>query len=343
MNEEISKKPAWKRPDNWFAWGGLAVGAYFLFRGLDAILPLVNRVLENLLYTSVLAGALAVVGYLFFSKDFHKLVWYAYKMAMRWVTRRFIEIDPIAIMETYVGTLREKLQIITESLNNLYGQLRRLEHLIKQKSEEFQSSMQKAAIARSQQDKEGMRAQFTLQARKAGRLEKSTMTYQGLVNQIKKLISLMKKVKEVSEITIADMDDTVKEEREKRDTINASFRAMGAAKSILAADSQREMYDTALEITQQEYYTKFGAIEQFMNDAQSAITSMDLENGVYDADALERLNKYTDNGEFEKLLSGRVRIASEAFPTEEEIAEQEAYEQAEQQKTGRQSYADLFK
>lgn len=343
MNEEISKKPAWKRPENWFTWGGLAIAGYFLLRGLDVVLPLLNRVLENLLYTSVLAGGLAIVGYVLFSKDLHKLGWYAYKMAMKWVTRRFIEIDPIAIMETYVGTLREKLQTIIESLNSLYGQQRRLENLIKQKSEEFQSSMQKAAIARSKGDQEGMRAQFTLQARKAGRLEKSTMTYQGLVNQIKKLVSLMKKVKEVSEITIADMDDTVKEEREKRDTIGASFRAMGAAKSILAADSQREMYDTALEITQQEYYTKFGAIEQFMNDAQSAITSMDLDNGVYDADALERLNKYTEDGSFEKLLSGRVRIASDAFPTEEQIVEQEALEQAENEKTGRQSYADLFK
>lgn len=256
-----NNKPAWKRPENWVTYLGLAAAGYVAIRGLDVILPLLNRVLENLLYTGVLAASLGVVGFLFFNKDVHKLIWYGYKMAMKKLTGLLIEIDPIAILETYVGELEAKYQKIIEALSSLNKQRQRMETMISDKIEAHEASMK--MMARASKDA-GMKTEMRLQSRKAGRLEKSTMTYQGLLNQLKKHIALTQKIKEASAFMIEDIKDTVAEEKEKRATIRESYKAMAASRRILLAGKDQEMYDMALESVKDDYFQKMGEIEQFM-------------------------------------------------------------------------------
>jgi hypothetical protein len=102
----------------------------------------------------------------------------------------------------------------------------------------------------------------------------------------------MEKVDEAAKFMIADIEDTVEEETKKREMIRASYKAMSAARRILAADKQRELYDMALESTTRDYSTKLGEITQFMEDSQHFINTMDLENGVFESDALSKLDDW---------------------------------------------------
>ncbi len=345
MSDDIltseSKKKPWQRPENWFAWGGLALLGYGVLRGLDYILPLLNRVLENLLYTSVLAAGVAVVAWLLFSKDFHKLAWYGYKSAMRWITRRFVEIDPIAIMQTFVESLENNLVQISKSIAELKGQAQKLEFKIQQTIEKQETAMNMALQAKARGKQAGMRAEMTLQMRKAGRAEKSNLTYQGLLNRVRRHIAVMEKVKEASVLMVADIKDTVEEESEKRKMIQASYKAMSASRRILTEGKDREMYDLAMETVTEDYYAKLGEIEQFMDDSQHFINTMDLENGVYEEDALVKLEEWEKRSA--NLLEGgtgktKYRVSPPSL-SEEEVEEQEQLEQREKQ----QSFADLFK
>lgn len=338
MSEESlqsTSKPAWKRPENWFTWGGLALLGYVALRGLDVVLPLLNRVLENLLYTGVLAGALAILGFLIVNKDFHRLAWYAYKMVMKKITGIFINIDPIAILETYVETLKDKYEEIKKSLAMLRKQKHSLQESIRNKTEMLEHSMKMAEQAK----KHGkMTSELRLQARKAGRLEKSAMTYQGLLNKLNSHIALTEKIAEASNFMIEDISDTVQEEKEKRATIRESYKAMDASRRILMAGKDSEMYDLALENVKDDYFQKLGEIEQFMQDSQSFINTMDLQNGVYEADALAKLEEWEQRSA--SLLeggSGKTKYRVDP-PTKQEL------EVDENEETGnRQSYADLFK
>jgi hypothetical protein len=332
-----SKKKWWQRPENWFTWGGLALVGYGILRGLDVLLPLLNRVLENLLYTSVLAGGVAIVAWLLVNKDIHKLVWYGYKSAMRWITRRFVEIDPIAIMQTFVGTLEANLQQISKSIADLKGQARKLEAKIKMTTEKQENAMNMALQAK--QKGETMRKDLTLQVRKAKRAEQSNLTYQGLLNRIRRHIAVMEKVKEASELMVADIKDTVEEETEKRQMIQASYKAMSASRRILSEGKDREMFDMAMETVTNDYYNKLGEIEQFMDDSQHFINTMDLENGVYEEEALTKLEEWEKRSK--NLLEGgsgktRFRVEHPTFDTEDTLEEE-----AEGKKR-QQSFADLF-
>ena len=334
-----SKKKPWQRPENWFTWGGLALVGYGILRGLDYILPLLNRVLENLIYTSVLAGVVGIIGWLAFSKDFHKLAWYGYKSVMRWVTRRFVEIDPIAIMETFVDSLKKNLVQISRSVAELKGQARKLEQKIAETTQKHEAAMNMALQAKARGKESGMRAEMTLQMRKAGRAEKSNLTYQGLLNRVKRHIAVMEKVHEASKLMVADIQDTVEEESEKRKLIQASYKAMSASRRILSEGKDREMFDLAMETVTEDYYAKLGEIEQFMDDSQHFINTTDLENGVYEEEALAKLEEWEKRSE--SLLEGgtgktKYRVMPPTL-SDDEIAEAE-----QEEREGRQSFVDLF-
>lgn len=352
MNEDNSKKKAWQKPENWFTWGGLALVGFAVLKGLDYIMPLLNRVLENLVYTVALGGVLAVFAYVAFSKDFHRLAWYGYKAAMKWVTRRFVEIDPIAILHIYVESLKENMETIRKSLGDLRGQARLLTNKLSETKEKFEKSMGMVseAQARVKDGQKGMKSTMILQSRKAGRLEKSGVTYQGLLNKLNAHISVTEKIKEAAEFMIADIEDTVEEETEKRNMIQASHKAMTASRRILDANNQREMYDMAMESITTDYYNKLGEIEQFMEDSQNFINTMDLENGVFEEDALSKLDEWQKRSE--SLLEGgsgktKYRVApgsvfASSVAAENEILSDEQQQEKQQEKEKRQSFADLY-
>lgn len=336
-----AKKP-WQRPDNWVTYGILAVLGYLGLTSLDKILPLVIRVFENTLYAAGLFGALGVLGFLVVNKDIHRLVWYGYRVAMRWLTERFVTLDPIAILEEYVRDLHGNLGKIKESLETLRGQKRKIEAIIHRKGEDYDRSMQQMSSAQARsKGKEGgdraMNRHMMLQSRKAGRLEKSAVTYQGLLSRLNAHIAITEKIGEAAEFMVADIEDTVAEEKEKRATIKESHRAMAASKRILQAGQQRELYDMAMEHITNDYFQKLGEIEQFMRDSESFVAGVDIDNGVFEAQAVERLAEWEKRSE--NLLSGgsgktKFRVEPAHLDSDGESEGAEAGK--------RQSYADLF-
>lgn len=284
-----SEGKAWyQKPENVLVYGGLAVMGYFGLKVADQILPLLNRVLENGILFFGLLCVVAVGGFLLVNGDIHRLVWYGYKSAMRWVTGRFIELDPIGIMRSYVDRLMGQLKEISDSLKTLRGREVALVEKINAKTKAHDQNMNVAAQA----DKQGMIMQRQLAVRKAGRAEQVTLTFQGLLNEIRKQIAIAQKIQEASKYMVADINDTIEVETEKREEIQASYKAMNAARRILAKDKDREMYDRALESTTRDYANKLGEITQFLDDSRDFITTMDLENGAADEASLAKLKEW---------------------------------------------------
>lgn len=333
-------KPWYKKPENIAIYGGLIGVGYLGLLALDKILPLLVRVLENGIYASFLAAVLGVIVFLAVNGDIHRLAWYGYKSAMRWVTGMFVQLDPIGIMKTYVETLRANLAQIKKSLGSLQGQAHALNELVASKAREHEHSMSMAAEAKKRGAEKGMRMEMRLQARKAGRAEQSTMTYQGLLNRVLKHIAVMEKVEEAANFMIADIEDTVQEETKKREMIHASHKAMTAARRILATDKQRELYDMALEATTKDYHDKLGEITQFMNDSQHFINTMDLENGVFEEEALSKLEAWEERSL--NLLSGGTGKTSYHVLPAGESSSTSALLNDGAEDPGRKSFADLF-
>ncbi len=340
MND--ASKPAWKRPENWAIYGILAVVGYLLLPFAANAMTLIRTVLEQgfigILYLIGIATIVAVA----MSQDFHKLIWLAYKSSIKWMTNKVYRIFPIEIMEDYIVELKGKQTDLKGAIGNLRGQLRKIEDMVRKKQEEHTRALKLAQQAHARKDQAGMQMEFSLQARKAGRLEKSKLTYQGLINTLKRLVSMMEKVLEATTYMIADLEDTVGDEKEKRATAHEAFRAMKAAKAILASDQRRADFDAALEANNEDYFEKMGLVEQFSEETQTVFNTLDLEQGIYDADALEKLEALGQQVTDKLLQGGTGKTKYRIDPALPALTDGDLELTETQGREKMSSYADLF-
>jgi len=279
----------------------LAPIAVFVFINLPLIMAWLILALTNTLYAVGLCAVLALLFVLVTDKRIRTLAWLGYKAFTRWLTGKFVEIDPIGILRSYVDDLHERREVMRTSIDSLAGQLKTLGGQIQGNEAERERSLKLAGQARQKED---MRKVFILQSRKAGRFEKSNMSLRDLYNRMEKLLIGSKKVYESAEFLIQDIESEVEVRTAERKALLAGYNAFKAARRIMeGGGDEREMYDLALEKLAEDYGLKMGEIETFMEMSQGFIQSVDLENGVYEQDALDQLDQWDKRSE--AILMGK--------------------------------------
>lgn len=334
-------KSGWVRPENYVQLGVLAALGVLGFHFLDVILPVVDRVLENVLYTAVLGVGITAVGAVLVSKDFHKLLWSFYKSGIRWATNFVIRIDPIGILKDYRDQVRGNLKEMSKSEAELAKEEQSLQSLIDSNTSEYEHNMKMVSSAKKQLagGNKSMKSTMVLSARQAGRLEESNMTFQGLLNKIKTYRALAARMREAAEFMAEDIDQTIVVEEKKRNTVRSAYKSMVNARKVLQGDAQRELYDMALENLANDYFSKIGELEQFMEESKDFLNGMDLQNGVYEEDALSKLDEWEKKTD--GIMSvGKTRIKVDDDPAGEPVGRDDELGTAAPQK--RQSYANLF-
>lgn len=336
-----SVKSGWSRPENYTQWIPIlavgAVGFYFL----DKILPFVQSVLDNILYTGVLGVGVALLAGIVMSKDLHRLGYSFYRSGIRWLTNLVVRIDPISILRDGIHRVKQNLENMSASEAELASQERSLEQIIASNTAEYSQNMKimSAAKKRVAAGDKSMKGKMVLSARQAGRLEESNMTYQGLLNKIKAYRAITARVREGAEIVTADMEQTVENEVIKRKMVRSAYKSLMNAKKVMQGDEQRELYDMALENLAEDYFSKIGEMEQFMDESKSFLDGMDLQNGIYEEDALTKLD------EWEKKTDGILSVGKTRIKVDDESEEGLIGRSDELGTVGppkRQSYANLF-
>lgn len=329
-------KTFFERPEGktgmFFILAGLLAGGWGLFLAL----PFIITLLTNTLHAMILAGVIAFLVFLVSDKRIRALASYAFKSSMRFLTGLIVEIDPIGILRGYAEDLHKRLDDMTRSMANLEGQKRKLKALIEKNEADRIHSLQVAKLAHDRPDQ---KAAFVLQSRQAGRLQKSNLTLQALYNKMEALSKAMKKMREVSEFTIQDIEGEIEVKAQERAAIQAGYGAFTAARRILQGDAdQRAIFDQAMEHLADDYAMKIGEIEQFMDMSEGFIKSVDLENGVYEQDALSQFEQWEQKAD-QLMLSpaDKVRVP--------ELGQAEEYDDAVEANSSARAgsgFSDLF-
>jgi len=273
--------------------GLLGLGGFFLVQAiLPALLAFLGMAISAVGQTIVLVigcAVLAALLYVLTNRKFLTLCSYMFKSAMRKITGVFVEIDPIGIMLNYVDDLKERKKSLEERKAKLSGQIRLCKEQISKNEKDRTNALSTAQVARQQ----GRGNLFTLNAKNAGRLEQSNMTLGDMLKKMELLYRALDKYDEASDTVIQDMEAEVKVRKQERDMILASSSAMRSAMAIIRGDSdKKELFDQAMEFVVADYGQKMGEIEDFMSSSKTFIDGLDLQNGVYESDALAAIEKW---------------------------------------------------
>jgi predicted nucleic acid-binding Zn-ribbon protein len=216
-----------------------------------------------------------------------------YKSFIRWLTGLFIEINPIGILKSYIDDLKGNLSSMSKQMAIVKGQMQQLKQLMDENKKHIENNLKLASKAK-ETDKQAI---MVLKSRKAGRLQESNMRYDELYKKLELLYRVLLKMYENSEIMLEDIEDQVLVKDQERKAIRASHSAMKSAMNIIAGNSdKREMFDQALESIADDVNSKIGEMERFMEMSNSFIQSIDLQNGVFEEEGLQLLEKWEKEG-----------------------------------------------
>ncbi len=298
METDFKPKTFWQRPEGItgviFLTAILIGGGFLLFTALPALIALA----QNAIYLTIMLMVLAGLIYVILDPKMRALVGYGYKSVMRWITSLFVQIDPIGILKSYVEDLQDNLRNMNKQMNKLRGQMHQLREIIVNNKKEIDSNLQLASKARDMDNQ----AMMVLKSRKAGRLKESNIRLDELYKKMEVLYRVLKRMYENSEILMEDIKDQVELKEQERKAIHASNSAMRSAMSIIQGDKdKRAMFDQALEAVADDVSQKVGEMERFMEVSSSFMDSIDLQNGVFEEEGLEMLEKW-EKESFSKLL-----------------------------------------
>ncbi len=283
----------WKRPEGKVGKAGLVAIIGGLGVLLYYLLPYLIVLASNMLYLSFLLLALGALIYIVLDKKVRNLVFYMYKSFMRWLTGLFIQIDPIGILKTYIGELKGNLNNMSKQLGIVKGQMQRLKMLIEDNEKNIKNNLNLASQAKATDQS----AIMIIKSRKAGRLKESNMRYDELYKKLELLYRVLIKMYENSEIMLEDIEDQVMVKEQERKAIRASHSAMKSAMNIIAGNSdKREMFDRALESIANDVSLKIGEMERFMEMSSNFVKSIDLQNGIFEEEGLQLLEKWEKEG-----------------------------------------------
>jgi hypothetical protein len=336
MNNFISKS-FWKKPEGKTGMLGLAAiigGAGLL---LYKLLPYLITLTGNLLHFSLLLLGFGALVYVVLDKKVRNLVFFFYKSFMRWLTGLFIQIDPIGILKTYIDDLKKSLSSMNKQLAIVKGQMQRLKKLMDENQKNIENNLKLASKAKETEKT----AVMILKSRKVGRLKESNLRYDELYKKLELLYRVLLKMYENSEIMLEDIEDQILVKEKERKAIRASHSAMKSAMNIIAGNSdKREMFDMALEAIADDVSLKIGEMERFMEMSNSFVQSIDLQNGVFEEEGLELLEKWEKEGvslllgNEKDLLINKANSNTDIIDLDQPISHEK--------KTQNNQYSDLF-
>ncbi|MGB0861743.1 MAG: hypothetical protein ACPG19_08520 [Saprospiraceae bacterium] len=290
MSKNINQpKSFWRRPEGVTGTIFLVgMGAAALYFGAS-YLAVIQQALESTLGIIGSVLLISAIAFLAVNKQSRNLISYSYKSIMRWITGIFIQLDPIAILRTYLDDMKKSLRDMSKQIGSLRGQMRRLRTTIEQNARDMENNMNLASRAQ----KEGNQSQIALNARKAARLRDSNTKLESLYTKMEVMYRVLTKMYQNSEILYEDTKDQIKIKEQERKAIRASHSAMNSAMNIINGNNdQRAMFDMAMEALADDVANKVGEMERFMDVSKGFMDSVDLQNGVFEEEGLKMLEKW---------------------------------------------------
>jgi hypothetical protein len=306
-------KSFWARPEGKTGMIFIVLAAAALVYGWGMIVPFIVSMLADTLHMIYLAAILAAVLWVIFSSRTHLL----FRLIMRWITGLIIDIDPIGILKDHLSQMRKRRDLMSQQISNVSGQIQYLKNIIDKNQALANENMRLAAHAKKiatstadQNEQLRMALQMKAKANQAGRLQKSNLSYQQLLNKLQNIYDLLSKWAVHIDFYIEDTDNEVKQAEIEYKTINTAYRAYRTALSVIkGTGDEKELYDQTMEKLAEEAGRKLGEMEDFQRLAQNFMDTIDLENGAVETEALEKLDAYE-----QKLLTSGATDMSFLLP-----------------------------
>ena len=308
-----SGKPFWSKPEGKASLLVLIGAGAVVFYYWGLILPFLIMTLQNTLYFGFLCGVVGLIVFLLGNRQFRTLIFYLWRTFMRWLAGLIIQIDPIAILKTYIEDLKAKREEMNRKIDELAGAKEKLGRKIDENTAKAETLLQQAAKAKSM----NMQAEASLKAMEAGGLQTMNEKLLPLFGNMQKLLEFLERAYKAADFTIRQAEIEVQLKEAEYDAIKTGHRALRSAMSVFKGDpDKRAMFEQSLEFMQDDMARKVGEMKRIMDLSTQFLNNADIEAGVNYDKGLKLLDEYMNNQSY-----SIIEDATKAHPALAEKAE----------------------
>ena len=299
-------KSFWKRPEGPFGMVVLAVlvlaGAY----GLYIILPFLITLLTNVIYASVLAVVVFLIGWLIFNPTFRTAVKNLFQNIVRFFASWVVETDPIGILRNNLDDMKKEKYNLDQTVQRFSGSEEKLKRSISSKNDEInslgfkaQKAEQLANAAKDGMEKERLMLEKQTFLEKAGMLMQGVKQLGALEGETSKMLNTFQHWSQIADSKIQRTENKVSFLAEQRKMILDAKATLGVGQRLLRGNpEQLKMVDMALDYLEEDTARTLGEIREFSRYTDKLITEEQIEAGAGADEAAARFAEFS-----QKLLT----------------------------------------
>lgn len=275
----------WQRPEGKVGMGISAGIGVALVAAFVHFLPVLIEIAQNTLYLAFLVGVIAVLYCMVFVWDRPRtLLFYALQMISRWVTGNFVELDPVAILKSFVRQMEKRREVIRDRLARIVGVRRMVEAKIARSEKERQDALRLAKAAQGTGDEDGLNAHAEIAARRARDIEE----YGSMQEQMLSIEKLLTRVLRRADYHIQTAQDEANQLADKHTITGAVASATAAAQGIFGDTDLAEVRDMAAERIRDDYEKRLGELQTLI-DLTDFDHAVDLNQMAFRQEGLAQL------------------------------------------------------
>lgn len=290
MAEEMTQtKSFWKKPEGKV--GALITIAAVIFGGYVLIhaLPTIIFLLENTIYAIILGVVVFALIMTILNPKARALAWYAYRGFFRTATGFIITIDPVKILKNYIVSLKESMEKANVHIRDVSAQMSKLRGQVEDNVSDIEKNLAMARAA----DKQNKAPQATSYKRQAARLEDSNERLTALYTKLENVYKVLTKISDTAEVLLQDTQNEVSVREKEYNAIKSAHSAFKSAMNIITGDpDKKEIFDQAMELVIDDVRTKVGDMDYYMERAAKALSTVDIQNGVFEEKGFDLLQQW---------------------------------------------------
>lgn len=279
------KRTFWQKPEGKVGAGIMAALGVAMAWGFVKALPMLIAIAENTLYLAFLIGMLVLLYCMVFVWDRPRtLLFYMLQMVSRWLTSNFVEMDPVAILNAFVGQMEKRREVIQDRLGRIVGVRRMVEAKVAKSEKERQDALRLAKAAQATHDDDGLNAHAEIAARRS----RDITEYQSMLGQMQNIEKLLQRVMRRADYHIQTARDEASQLSDKHKITGAVASATAAAQGIFGDSDLAEVRDMAAERIRDDYEARLGELQTLI-DLTDFDHAVDLNQMAFRQEGLTQL------------------------------------------------------
>jgi len=270
--------------------GGAVLGAVMLFNAYVA--PHMIDFFTNVWKMVFIGGPLVLAALYVINNPL--FIWGFFKTLSWKITKFWIKMDPLSVMDRYVDYLRKKLVNLNKSIQVVRGKEEKLIRKIVTLEEEVKKNLRlgKAAI------QTGNNAQASLYGTKVAGDKQSIQIFTPLHEKAEKSLNFMTSLSENWKYGIEKLTYEIDRKRTEYEIIKEVTKGLKTVDDYINSDNEAvRIYGESIRVLEEEVTQRIGYIDEFERLSKPLIDGMEIEKKATNDEGLEALEKYMESGD----------------------------------------------